>query len=441
MNSDNNDDNSSSDDCCASVPWISKRIEVGYQCSLSYQRISPQRTEDMANPEHLAKLTQGVKVWNEWRQKNPLVKTDLSNATLLDVDLRDSDLSETNLNGADLSGADMSGADLSNSDLIEANLNGANLFKALLTHSNLGGAVLKSANIVETILSGADLSGVDLTDADLSGAELIRTDLRDAAIIDADMSGANLSLANLSEAELSGSSLEGANLRGAIMVGTDIGEAHCFGTIFADIDLSETVGLEDAEHSGPSTIGIDTIYKSKGKIPIAFLRGAGVSDNLIQYMGSLTGAAFDYYSCFISYSTKGEEFVQRLYADLQMEGVRCWFAPEDLKIGQKFRTGIDEAIRIHDKLLLVLSESSVKSSWVEKEVETAFERERKENKLVLFPVRLDDSVFDTEVAWAADIRRTRHIGDFRYWQNHSDYKVAFERLLRDLKSEERKKEE
>ena len=121
--------------------------------------------------------------------------------------------------------------------------------------------------------------------------------------------------------------------------------------------------------------------------------------------------------------------------------MRCWFAPEDLRIGQKFRTGIDEAIRKYDKLLLILSESSVKSNWVEKEVEAAFEKENKENKTVLFPVRLDDSVFDTEVAWAADIRRTRHIGDFRYWQNHSDYKVAFERLLRDLKSEERKKEE
>jgi len=192
------------------------------------------------------------------------------------------------------------------------------------------------------------------------------------------------------------------------------------------------------KHNGPSSIGIDTIYKSKGIIPHKFLRGAGVPENFIDYMNSLTGNAFDYYSCFISYSSKDEDFAKRLYADLQTEGVRCWFAPEDLKIGQKIRPEIDEAIKIHDKLLLVLSESSVKSDWVEKEVETAFDKESKKKNTVLFPVRLDETVFSTEVAWAADIKRTRHIGDFRNWQNHADYKKSFDRLMRDLKAEDNK---
>jgi hypothetical protein len=102
-----------------------------------------------------------------------------------------------------------------------------------------------------------------------------------------------------------------------------------------------------------------------------------------------------------------------LYADLQRERIRCWFAPEDLKIGHKFRPEIDSAIRLYDKLLIILSEQSVTSEWVEKEVETAFEKERRDKKPVLFPIRLDDAVMETDVAWAADIRRTRHIGDFR----------------------------
>ena len=65
---------------------------------------------------------------------------------------------------------------------------------------------------------------------------------------------------------------------------------------------------------------------------------------------------------------------------------------------------------MHDKLLLVLTENSMKSPWVEKEVETAFEKERKQGRTVLFPIRLDDAVMGAEEAWAADIRRTRHIG-------------------------------
>ena len=41
---------------------------------------------------------------------------------------------------------------------------------------------------------------------------------------------------------------------------------------------------------------------------------------------------------------------------------------------------------------------------------------------------------DTKEAWAADIRRVRHMGDFRGWKVHDTYRQAFERLMRDLKA-------
>jgi hypothetical protein len=75
---------------------------------------------------------------------------------------------------------------------------------------------------------------------------------------------------------------------------------------------------------------------------------------------------------------------------------------------------------------------------VETEVETAFEKERKSpGKTVLFPIRLDDAVMDTDQAWAAEIRRTRHIGDFSNWKDHDQYKKEFDRLLRDLKASDK----
>jgi len=137
---------------------------------------------------------------------------------------------------------------------------------------------------------------------------------------------------------------------------------------------------------------------------------------------------------------KNEDFAKRLYADLQSYGVRCRFAPEDLKIGEKWRDRIDEAIHMHDKLLLVLSEHSVASVWVEREVEAAFEKEHRQNRLVLFPVRLDEAVMQAPQAWAADIRRMRHIGDFTRWKDHDAYQKAFTRLLRDLKAEAQTRE-
>jgi hypothetical protein len=41
---------------------------------------------------------------------------------------------------------------------------------------------------------------------------------------------------------------------------------------------------------------------------------------------------------------------------------------------------------------------------------------------------------ETDQAWAASLRRTSHIGDFRDWKDHDKYQKSFERLLRDLKA-------
>jgi hypothetical protein len=44
-------------------------------------------------------------------------------------------------------------------------------------------------------------------------------------------------------------------------------------------------------------------------------------------------------------------------------------------------------------------------------------------------------VINTDQAWAASLRRMRHIGDSSKWKDHDSYSKAFERLLRDLKAE------
>ena len=137
----------------------------------------------------------------------------------------------------------------------------------------------------------------------------------------------------------------------------------------------------------------------------------------------------------ISYSSKDDAFARHLYADLQSNHVRCWFAPEDLKIGDRIRTGIDEAVRVHDKLLLILSKSSVTNGWVEREVKAAMAKKRKEKRTMLFPVRVDKAVFESPFDWATEIRHERNIGDFTRWKDHDEYQKVFERLLRNLKAQ------
>ena len=299
------------------------------------------------------------------------------------------------------------GPDLSGVELTRAELSGANFFKADLSGADLPGASLLQAN-----LSGADLHGAKLSWADLHWVDLSEANLRGVDLRVVNLSGANLSKADLTDVVLRA-------------------------TVFGDTNLSGTKGLESCTHHGPSTVDHRTLAKSS-KLPLKFLRGVGLPDTFIDYLPSLLGDALQFYSCFISYSSKDQEFADRLHADLQNKGVRCWFAPEDLKIGARTRPAIDEAIRVRDKLLLILSEKSIASDWVEKEVETAFEEESRRKETVLFPIRLDSTVMDTNEAWAADIRRTRNIGDFRQWKDHDAYQKAFDRLLRDLKQEAEK---
>jgi hypothetical protein len=274
------------------------------------------------------------------------------------------------------------------------------------------------ASLSEAHLSGAHLTGADLLLANLFAVQLI-------------------------EADLSGTDLTGANLSRADLTGADLTYASTGYTIFGDNDLSDVKGLETVHHDGPSTIGIDTIYRSHGNIPLAFLRGAGVPDNFIEYMGSLTGKALEFYSCFISYSTQDQEFAARLHADLQDNGVRCWFAPHDIQAGKKIHEQIDEAIRRYERLLLILSPNSMNSEWVKTEIRKARKRERTEKKRVLFPVRLvsfetirDWELFDADEGKDLAVElREYYIPDFSDWKNHDSYAKGFQNLLRDLKTE------
>jgi uncharacterized protein YjbI with pentapeptide repeats len=346
----------------------------------------------MANPEHLALLLKSKNAWNEWRKNNPDTRSDLS--------------------GAKLTGKKLSGANLSGADLTKAKLIRANLTRAKLSGAYLSGADLFAANLSAANLTGAKLNGAYLFGANLTKARLIR---------------ANLGRANLTRANLGGARLGGAYL---------------METVFSSTNLRDVEGLDTCNHIGPSTVDHRTLAKS-GPLPLTFLLGCGLPDKFIDYLPSLLNEPIQFYSCFISYSTKDQEFADRLYSDLQNKGVRCWFAPHDIQGGKKLHEQIDEAIRVYDRLLLILSEHSIRSAWVETEIAKARKREKRENRRMLFPIGLVDyetlrnwECFDADTGKdsAREIREF-FIPDFSVWKDFDSYQDAFGRLLRDLKAE------
>lgn len=412
----------------------------------------------MANPEHERILKEGVAAWNAWREENRTVRpnltrvdlrganlrrADLNGAALQEANLSRADLNDAKLHRASLSKADVSGADLGDSDLERADLRqtdfgGAKLIDANLINADLGGADLSKANCGGALLKNANLSKANLTDAglieaNLENARLVEANLTRANLTEVNFAWASLIGANLDEANLARAYLGDANLNRASLSGTRFAETTLLETVFADVDLSSARGLESCGHAGPSVIDHRTLQRSS-RLPRVFLQGCGLPDRMIEYADSLLTDPIEFHSCFISYSTQDETFAKRLHADLQQAGVRCWFAPEDLKIGDKTWDSIDRAIQVHSRLLLILSERSIASDWVEDEVTKAYAEERRRKETVLFPVRIDDAVKRTNEPWVAKVWDGRHIGDFTRWKDPNAYDAGLKRLLRDLKA-------
>jgi uncharacterized protein YjbI with pentapeptide repeats len=347
----------------------------------------------IANRSHLSILKRGAGAWNRWRVKYPHITPAL----------RWANLRNANLCGADLRGADLRGA----------NLAGANISKADLSSAALKGAVLTGANLIETNLTRVNLSGANLNCANLSGAILEN----------ADLTGANLFGAILDEANL---------------VGADFRETEVGYTKFSNVDLSAARGLETLKHFAPSSIGIDTICISGRKIPVDFLRCAGVPEKLIDYVQCIEDKALRFHSCFISYSLKDQAFAEKLRASLEGNGVRCWLAPETLSCGERIYAQPDHAKKGRYKVLLVISEHSIASQWIAARLETARQCEIKENRRCLFPVRLLslDGIGDFEkVNGGSQIStglREYCIQDFSDWENKDSYRKALEKLLAEI---------
>jgi hypothetical protein len=345
----------------------------------------------MASEEHLARLKQGVQVWNQWREANRGISPQLTGANLI----------------------------------------GANLVGADLITANLSRARLAEANLTRAILRGAHLIGADLTGADLTGADRLM---------------ANYTRARLAEANLSNTHLYWTNLTGANLTGANFTQAHIGDTVFGDVDLSMVRGLDTLEHRRPSTIGIDTLYRSQGNIPEAFLRGAGVPDVMITYTRSLVEHPLEFYSCFISYNHTDRSFARRLYDQLQGRGIRCWLDEYQMRPGDDIYEEIDRGIQLWDKVLLCCSQASLSSWWVDHEINKAFEKERRLMKergakvLALIPLNLDGFLFKWTNGKAEEVK-ARLAADFIGWKrSHTRFERAFGGVIRALRANESARE-
>ena len=354
----------------------------------------------MANTEHLMILNQGVNVWNNWRENNPNIYPDLHGTDLISKNLENINFSKTILVNAQLNHANLVHADFSDANMVSIVLRDANLDNAYLLNARVAEGHLERISLKNAVLMGASFRGTNLTDANLTDAKFWLTNLAQAKLFNTDFTNATMGYSFLEF-----------------------------------LDLRSVKGLETVNFTGPLSIGVETLYLSKGEISMSFLRNAGVPENLIDYLPSLTTNALEFYGCFISVSEADYIFAEKLWSNLKQIGVPCYLCKEDMRMGHDMYKSIDHAINMYEKVVVVCSENSLNSPAVLREIERALQKEDKlmrqgEPYEVLFPIRLDDYVLSN---WKhhrkADIIK-KYIGDFRYWQDKIQYQKAFEKLMK-----------
>ena len=406
----------------------------------------------MANQEQLEFLSQGVEVWNKWREKNPMTEIDLSHADLPRTTLTKFNLRDANLREASLGSASLHGANLRDANLIEANLIGANLIGANLRRADLRGADLRGADFRRAVLSGADLSEANLYETNLASAKLYKTKLYKTKLNEAKLARANLISSNLHGANLISANLRGANLSGASFGDANLSEAFFGNTTISRMDLSRTHGLESVKHTSPSPISTYTIRLSKGEIPEVFLRGCGLSDWEIEsaklYKPDLSNKEIDEIlykihdlraqqsiqisPLFISYSHADTAFVEKLEPQLTKLGIRFWRDIHNATAG-RLETQVDRAMRQNPTVILILSENSTNSDWVEHEARLARDLEKEIGRDVLCPIALDASWKSAK--WPKRLMEQimeYNILDFSKWKDDRFFEQVFNKMISGL---------
>ncbi|MCP4141858.1 MAG: toll/interleukin-1 receptor domain-containing protein [Chloroflexi bacterium] len=255
--------------------------------------------------------------------------------------------------------------------------------------------------------------------------------------------------ADFSEADLSKADFGAANFSFVYLRGANLTKGSFASTVLADIDLSASIGLETTRHTFPSYIDTKTLQLSRGEIPEIFLRGCGLSDLDIEYsklanpklsneeISSITQNIFDLKAIhpiqisplFISYSHTNSFFVDKLETKLNEKGIRFWRDIHDAKAG-RLETQIDRAIRHNPTVLLILSEHSTNSDWVEHEARLARKLEKELGRDVLCPIALDDSWKTCN--WPERIKEQimeYNILDFSNWKDDAELDMMFKKLI------------
>ena len=94
---------------------------------------------------------------------------------------------------------------------------------------------------------------------------------------------------------------------------------------------------------------------------------------------------------FLSHNHRDKDVAAQLAAQLRLVGADVWLDDWEIRPGDSIVGKVNEALGLVDTVVLLWSENSVGSRWVDSEMATAVDRRHTDGSVRIIPVRLDDT--------------------------------------------------
>lgn len=382
----------------------------------------------MANADHVKAFEKGVKYWNNWRNVYSIDKPDLSRyvcfgpSDCTNINLNDSNLSGSYFLNVNFDQAKIQNCNWGDSEIINCSLQNADLRNTSALFSKFNGSVFCNSNLSEFNSISCDFSGADFENVNLSRAIL------SASIF----WGANLTNAILTDSDLSS-----VNFTAALLRRTNFENAKIAQTLFLKTSLNDAINLDSLFSKERSIIDIDTIIASKSQLSTLIIKIGIPMKSESHSLKILDDSKPSLYPVFLSHSSNDKIFATKLYNKLSSEGCQVWYDEHKIKPGDVIHKEIHKGIEQFDKLLLVCSQKSLNSWWVQDEIDKTLAKERalkiKHNKEfnLIVPIKIDDYIHSWNHQYRSIIEK-RSISDFSNWNNEQEFIAKTKELLEGL---------
>ncbi len=152
-----------------------------------------------------------------------------------------------------------------------------------------------------------------------------------------------------------------------------------YGTVY-EADIQENA-IDDLLSDLPSVATVDEQEKTEQNFIEDLYKRNYTDPSLLKGSGQ---------KVFLSHSHNDKAFVRGLAKSLAECGVDSWIDEAEIRIGESLIWKIATAIKQVDFVIAVLSSTSVKSNWVQKELEWAMTQEVEQGRFKVIPVMKDD---------------------------------------------------